>query len=462
LLDALQRVGGRLAALRLTPLLSRGLPPHTTIALRVRWPLLLLGVALIAQLLMPDPVWSTVAICLALLHLGCWLWVRLAATGITLERSRAGSLLVVGDTLEEEFRLQNSSTVPLAWAEVMDESTLPGYTPGRVVGVGATSSQRWRTTALCTRRGLFRLGPHRIVSGDPLALFTLTLEMGGDEELLIHPRVVRLPALPLPRGDLGGETRSRRPLFGVQPAPTVRTYHPQDDLRFVHWPATARQGALMVRELDLEPAGDLWVLLDTHAPPFTAPEREGAPETADPLEAAVVAAASIASAVLESKSGRGVGLLAADGQPPALRTLPPQRRRDHLWSLLAALAPISASALPLADLLAQSRSLLPARSSLLVVTADLAEPDAVDAWTARLVGLRERGFHASALLITTPATEGAAAAVQGLLARHRIESALLPAGARLPAAHTHRRRRTVIRSSPLGRAFTVEVEEEVG
>ncbi len=441
------------------------------ITLHLRWPLLLLAFCVVAQLLMPDPVWSTAAILLAMLYVGAYFWLRAGAHGLDLERTRAGSLLVVGDTLEEEWRLDNRSSAALLWVEVLDHSTLPGYFPGRVVGAG--SNQRWRSEALCTQRGRFRLGPQQLLSADPLTLFSLTVDLPASEELLIIPRVVRLPALPLPRGEMGGETRARRPLFGLQPAPSVRSYQPSDDLRYVHWPATAHHAALMVRELELEPAGDLWILLDSSAaailpvvdsaPPPRAGEQPALPALPpNTFEAAVSAAAGIGAALLETTAVRGVGLLAASGNPPTLVTIAPRRLRGQLWTLLAALAPLESATLDLAELLSQARILLPSRSSLIVVTGDLADATRSEAWAARLVSLRERGLFASALLITTPESASAAAGVQALLARHRIEALLLPANARLPAALTQRRRRTVVRSSPLGRAVAVEVEEEVG
>jgi uncharacterized protein (DUF58 family) len=446
--------------LRLGPLLNYRLAPNVRIDLRLRWPLVLLAICLLGALLMPDPVWSTATLALAILYVGGYLWVRTAAAAVQLERRRTGTLLVVGDTLEEEFVLVNDSSAPLAWVEIVDDSTLPGYAPGRVVDAGAGSRQRWRSSGLCSRRGRVRLGPHRLISGDAFSLFRLTIDFPIGEELVIYPRVPRLPPIALPGGERGGEARSRRPLFGVQPAPSVRGYQPHDDLRYIHWPATARHGALMVRELELEPVGDLWILLDSSAAAIQS--LPAPPPTTNTLESAITLCAGVAASLLEEGSARGVGLLAASGEPAQMITIAPQRQRAHLWSILAALAPLEPAPVRLADLLAQARELMPSRSSLLVVTADLVDSASIEAWTARLVGLRERGFFPAALLVTTPESEANAAGAQALLARYRIEATLLSATVQLPAALTHRRRRKLIRTSPLGGSISVEVEEEVG
>ncbi len=454
----------RLTGARLGRPLQRGLPPGVTLTLRVRWPLAVLLLALVAQVAMPDPVWTTSAVTLLVLYVGSWLWVRALARGLTLERTRAGTLIVAGDTLEEEFLLHNRSGAPLVWGEFVDESNLPGYQVGRVVSAAARSTQRWRATGICRRRGLYRLGPHRILSGDPLRLFDLTLHFDDSEPVLIYPRVVRLPAVPLPRGYAGGDERTRRPLQGALPAPSVRPYQPHDDMRFVHWRQTAHRGGLMVREIEQEPGGDLWIVLDADAAAQERPQAAAEPNAPplDTLESAVSAAAGLAGHFLQGSRRRAVGLIAASGNPADLLVVPPHSGSAHLWRILTALAPVRAAAMPLHDLLAGVSALTGSRSSLIVVTPALRDPAAVERWSAQLVRLTERGLATGLLLVTTDATAAAAAEVAALLAGHNLPVERLPVDLPLPSALTHRRRRTLLRTTPRGGTIAVEVEEEVG
>jgi hypothetical protein len=62
----------------------------------------------------------------------------------------------------------------------------------------------------------------------------------------------------------------------------------------------------------------------------------------------------------------------------------------------------------------------------------------------------------------TPEQEAETADCMELLARLDIPHQRLRTDVRLRAALTYRRTRKVIRSTPTGGAFTVEVEEEVG
>lgn len=437
-------------------LLNRGLPANAVIRLHVRWPLFALPIILLAQMIMPDPVWTTMAVMIVICYTGAWLWTRALARGLYLERSRHGTMLVVGDTLEEEFVVHNTSSTPAVWAELIDNSTLPGYNVGRVVAPGANSSDKWRATAICPRRGIFQLGPHTLRSADPLRLFELDITDTRSELLLIHPRVVQLPTFPLPRGYASGDDRARRPLLGTLPSSGVRGYQPFDDTRFIHWPSTARQGHLMVREMELEPSGDIWLLFDAD---IDGVSTQGDAST---FETGLIATVSLAAQFLEGSSGRAVGLLSASGAPAQAVTVPPAAGRGHLWSMLAALAPLDPAPLPLAELLAGSRHLIGSRTSVVVVTSQLANPDAVQRWSAELLRITAGGAAAGVFLVTTQQTAPAADELRALLARHAIRVQTLPVDARLAALITHRRRRVELRSTPSGGVVRVEIEEEVG
>jgi uncharacterized protein (DUF58 family) len=436
-------------------LLNRGLPANTVITLRVRWPLAALPFLLLAQIAMPDPVWTTTGVVILVCYVGAWLWVRALAHNLRLERNRHGTLLVVGDTLEEEFRVFNNGSTPAVWAELVDASTLPGYNVCRAVAVGANSSEKWRTTAICPRRGLFQLGPHTLRSGDPLHLFELSLHDDRSEALLIHPRVVQLPSFPLPRGYASGDNRTRRPLLGALPSAAVRNYQPFDDTRFIHWPSTARQGRLMVREMEQEPSGDIWLLFDADS---RAVALEGDFST---LETGLMVTSSLAAQFLESSSGRAVGLLTATGEDAAAVTVAPAAGRAHLWRILAALAPLDPAPLSLGSLLAAGRTHAGSRSSLVVVTSQLADTVAVMRWSAEVVRIASSGAAVGVLLIATAETTAAAEDLRTLLARHAIPVQVLPVDAHFTALITHRRRRTELRSTPSGGVVRVEVVEEV-
>lgn len=480
-----------LERLSLERLINRGLPPHAAVTPTVRWPLFLLPLLLFGQLVTPHFVWISLFTAILALYGVALIWARAHAEAVTLERSRRGVILVAGDSFEEEFVLRNGGPLPVLWAHFIDASELPGYDPSQVVAADGSSSYRWRAQVECRRRGLFRIGPYEVLTADPFSLFRVTLDYPQSETLLIYPRVVQLPQLELPRGEAGGSHSRRRPLFGALPSASVRDYAQGDSLRFIHWPTTARRGDLTVKELELEPSGDVWIALDLEG---AAQRGEGEQGT---LEHAIIVAASLAAELLGGGERRAVGLLAASGGGAGsgigggsgangMTLVPPQRGQAQLWRILAALAPVSAGQTSLGSLLHSSRGVLGRRRSLAVITpalllaeggwaaagrsaqaggeaqAALPEGGAAPSWLAELLHLQRAGLAASVLLVARPEELEAAEQMRGMLAMLDITAQVLPVGAPLAPVLTYRRRRKVTRSTPTGGVVVYEVEEEVG
>jgi uncharacterized protein (DUF58 family) len=445
--------------------LNRGLPENRRIRLRVGWPLWLLPVIYLNQLLAPHVVWMALAIMLTGIYSLAYLWARSQAPVISLKRRRIGAILVAGDILAEEMEVHNSGQLPLLWAEFIDYSTVPGYTIGRIVATGAASVYPWRSQAECRRRGVFQLGPHELNWHDPFGLFAVTLHDEIRDAIVIYPRVVHLPRVSLPHGDAEGADRRRRPLPGTVPAATVSDYHAGDSLRYVHWSSTARRGRMMVKDLEIEPSGDVWLVLDLNK---AAQRGEGVAGT---LEQAVVVAASLAADWLTGREQRSVGLLAYSGigAEGRLVQVAPGMGRGQLWQVLAALAPVEAGDLALSHLLDTSLREVGRRGTVVVITPDLGgardEEQAVKSdWIGALARLNRTGAGSSVVLVTLddPAEAPAVAKFTELLAPLDTPVTHIQAADTLRAVLTYRRRRTVLRSTPTGGVIAQEVDEEVG
>jgi uncharacterized protein (DUF58 family) len=117
--------------------------------------------------------------------------------------------------------------------------------------------------APCLKRGLYTVGPLTVRSGDPFGLFRVRRTFGALHSLLVYPLPEALPHFWAPPAELAGDGRVRRPTHFVTPtAASVREYEPGDSFGRIHWPSTARLGQLMVKTFDVEPASDVWVVLD--------------------------------------------------------------------------------------------------------------------------------------------------------------------------------------------------------
>jgi hypothetical protein len=251
-----------------------------------------------------------------------------------------------GDTLALETRLGNRKLLPLPWVEVWERLPL-ALDPGEelVESVEARGQgwlcqgaslwpyqrARWQHRLECRHRGVFTLGAVRVRAGDPFGLGEREALLPARLQAIVYPRVVPLRRLALPLRHPTLDARSRRGLI-TDPTRTawLRAYQPGDPPRLVHWPATARQGALQVRVP--EPTTTLQVSLVLDAASFDtvlALYRETL------FELAVSALASIA--IYLQQAGQPVGLY-ANSRPPI--TLPPSANPAQLETLLEWLARI--------------------------------------------------------------------------------------------------------------------------
>lgn len=350
-----------------------------------RLPLLWLAALLVAALILPDRVWTTLLIGLLGLIAVAFMWARVLARGLAAERRLKYGWVSVGDRLEEEFAVYNRSGLPALWVEVRDQSNVPGYRIGAVRSVGALDSARWRQSSICTRRGQYRLGPWEIVSGDPFGIFRLTRRYEAAQELIIHPPIHTALPIPLPPGRVEGRSRSReRAPQATVNAATVRDYHIQDPYRWIHWPTTARRDALYVRQFERDAAGDIRLVLDCHA---AAQLGEGAEGTE---EHAVLLAASLAARALSET--RDIGLNAYGAEPQIVL---PGLGEGQQWRILRALALLRADGdVRLARALREFGNTARRGSAAIIIT-----PTAEADWLPQLAQLARQGIECQVLLL---------------------------------------------------------------
>lgn len=394
--------------------------------------------SLMLTLFSTAPAWiATTTTLTGILAVSYW-WARELTRSVTVERERRYGWAQVGDLLEEQFVLNNRAFVPALWLEIHDHSTLPGYKPSLATGVSGGGTSRWTVEAICQQRGVFSLGPWTVQTSDPFGIFRVTLDYPEVASFTVYPKVAHLPGIELPRGEAPGTARRHeRALADTTDVGGVRLYQPGDALRRVHWPTTARRQELHVKEFDLEPSGDLWVLLDLDG-------RVQAGEGADSTEEmGVTIAASLTHAALGEN--RAVGL-AISGERPAL--LEPRKGRDQLWHILRALAQGKAGpstdpssgrssghgADPdLAELLRGVRANIARGLTVVVIT-----PSCDPAWPVELLALKRRGIAAMTILLDPASFGGSsdaqadAAAMRSLLADLDVECEVIQHGMPLP------------------------------
>lgn len=359
-------------------------------------------------------------------------WSQVSKRGLRVKRSVEPAQAQVGGTVQETIEIQNLNWLRKLWLEVRDRSTLPGHHIGAVISLKGRGAKRWRVRTLCTHRGLYRLGPTAIMTGDPFGLFMTGRVFDTGAELLVYPAVVPLSQFGLPFGDLPGGGRTERRSFHSTPnAAGVREYLPGDPMNRIHWPMSARSQKLMVKEFELDPTADIWIVVDLYAGvhvsaddydlPGDEPESKGRsgwlpaltkngipgpgedvlPAESIPLdptteEYAVAVTASVASFFLAE--GKSVGMVAW-GQHRV--TLPADRGGRQLTKILRALAVLRAEGnMPLGEVLQAEQKMFGKQDTLVVITPSLAEE-----WVQALQGQLFRVASAATVIIE-PGTFG--------------------------------------------------------
>ncbi len=425
------------------------------IQFRRRWLIGLVALVIVLQIITPSRAWIALILSLGGTLAAGYYWARQMAGNVTLTREQHYDWVHVGDLLEERFTLCNTSFLPVVWVEVDDHSDLPGYTTRSVRSAGSQQTLEWRTEGICRQRGLFTLGPWQAHISDPFGLFLVTFDYPETRSILIYPQVVHLPTLPLPKGAATGTGRtSRRALDVTINAAGVRQYTQGDSLNRIHWPTTARLDRLMVKTFDLEPSGDLWILLDLDAA-VRAGEGEESTE-----EYGVILAASLADKTLRENRAVGLAAYGRHTASPDSEPLPtlamPQKGMAQQWRILQALAAVHAGgAWPLARVLAEMDKNLGRGMALAVIT-----PSCDPAWIAGLVPPMRRGI-APAVLLLDPVSFGGTGnvdALRGLLAQLGVPSHVIAKGIPFKPLVEHRRiGRPEYRVLPgTGRVITVE------
>lgn len=302
----------------------------------------------------------------------CYAWARLSLRGLDVRRKLPTPRSQVGKYVEEHLLVYNRSLWPKLWVEVQDTTDLPGHHSRFVTSLPGRSSRHNRLRTVCSLRGKYTLGPILLHSSDPLGLFRLQKRLDDIAEVLVYPATEEIYGFFLPPAELPGGTATRQRTHHITPNVSgVREYVPGDSFNRIHWPSTARQGRLIVKEFELDPSADIWIVLDLERRVQSALRWEPQPDQlevrtpASTEEYAVTAAASLARYFILSQR-RNTGLI---GWGQYREIIPPEREPRQFYRILESLATLRAHGkTPLAEVLAAEGNRFGRQSCLVVVT----------------------------------------------------------------------------------------------
>ncbi len=352
-------------------------------------------------------LWFNLAYLLGLLLLISFLWALANINWLHLSRLTRTRRTQVGRPLDERFVVRNTSIIPKLWLEVRDYGDLPGHYSSQVINsLGPRSSFTWRVTTVCRRRGRYQLGPLRLKTSDPFGLFPMSRDLSATSHVVVYPMTFDIHRFALPLGILpGGEALRRRTHYVTTNASGVRDYAPGDSFNRIHWRSTARRNRLIVKEFELDPLADIWIVPDMSSFGHVAtkeaeiPTLHDVPEwmrvekftmPASTEEYTVSIAASLAQFFL--RQDRSVGMLGYGQSNEVVQPDRSERQMNRIFETLSVLR--AEGQVPIADVIQAEMHMFPRGTTVVVVTAN-PNPE----WATAARSLKRRGLRVVTVLV---------------------------------------------------------------
>ena len=228
-----------------------------------------------------------------------------------------------GDEIELIETVTNDKWLPIPWAKTeISTSRWLEYAGSQSVVTDQTRFvpsffvlkshhrvvRRWKVK--CLRRGVFAVGKITIVATDLFGRNTLSMPVAVHTEVTVLPKPLETEAVALTPSGLSGETVvHRRMITDPFYVSGVREYTRFDSANRIHWPATAREGRIMVRNNDCTSDQTVAVILNMQ----TRREEARVHHDEDDIEQGIRAAATCLAQAAEQ--GIPMKFLANGGMP---------------------------------------------------------------------------------------------------------------------------------------------------
>ncbi len=266
---------------------------------------------------------------------GARAWAGMSLSGLKIQSRIDKEKVFPGETFTLDIRIENAKWLPV-WLQVKVSADDPIFFSSEEGNANRECGLLWRqridfTWELTARkRGVYPIGPPRLLVGDLLGFFPREMETDSIN-ILVYPRIVPLKPLSLPKRDLfgvpGAKSQVQDPVYILG----TRDYQHSQPARYIHWKASAHHDRL--QEKVFEPSEQAKVLIVFDVEQFAAARRE------DAFEQAIEIAASLA--LRFDRKGYAFGLITngevIGGGPTFLQVAGNPRQLPSLLEILARL-----------------------------------------------------------------------------------------------------------------------------
>lgn len=236
-------------------------------------------------------------------------FVLIGHSRIHIDRSFSPDVIESGQSSTASVVVTNLSALPsleAAWEDRLPPGVV-GTAHGVMGALGGGHGFFARTTfsydVRGVRRGRHVVGPLNVTVADPFGLVYRQHTFAQPHHVIVLPKRVDLAAISFGGTPSTGATRPAPQHVGIGDDDVIaRNYLPGDAMRRMHWKATARRGALMVRQEEQRNNPEATVLLDLDAAGHaTMHDDHGRWAYSPTFEWAIVAAASVATHLVQRR-----------------------------------------------------------------------------------------------------------------------------------------------------------------
>lgn len=223
--------------------------------MKKQWYYLCIAIILVG-LILRQPLLLVIGLLGLLVLAATDIWAKYCLQDLRYQRQFSEQRVLFGEEITLSLSVENAKLLPLPWLEIEDNVPRSLTFTGRHLRVSTSSNMvvlenllnlRWYErvtrpyTVLCNARGVHMFGPTVLRSGDVFGFLNRQETLSNRQYLLVYPLVVPLTRFGLPSHHPFGDNRApRRLLEDPSRVIGVRDYLYGDDLRRVHWKATAR------------------------------------------------------------------------------------------------------------------------------------------------------------------------------------------------------------------------------
>jgi uncharacterized protein (DUF58 family) len=197
------------------------------------------------------------------------IWTKIAAKNIIYHLDADRTRFFPEEIVTLSVSVENYKPLPV-WVEIAAPTDGPQYAlvhshqpfTGQQTLLWYQSARfHWQFTA--PRRGIYKIGPLQVASGDLLGFFQNESESNEELEVVVYPRIVLLAPFNLPKREFfgipGGESPVDDPVYILG----TSDYHYGRPARYIHWKASARHQRLQEKVFDSSVQEKILFLVDS-------------------------------------------------------------------------------------------------------------------------------------------------------------------------------------------------------